>query len=87
MSDRVSPKNMADVPVHVAVEMGRTTRQLHRAIALNPGEVIELDREISAPVDIVVDGVQYGRGELMNINGNWALRIVEIKHAPAPASE
>jgi flagellar motor switch protein FliN/FliY len=55
---------LCDIPVRVWVELGRSRMPLRRLIALPPGEVVELDRDVNDPVDLYVDGMHVARGRL-----------------------
>jgi len=69
---------MARVPVRVSVELGRTQCQLAAAVSFTAGDVVSLDREPGSPCDIYADGVLYGHGELIQIGGDWAVRILTL---------
>ena len=56
---------LCDIPVRVWVELGRASMPLGRLVALPPGEVVELDRDVDDPVDLYVDGMHVARGRLV----------------------
>jgi len=43
------------------------------------GAGLALDREVSAPVDIMVQGVRLARGEVVIVDNNYAVRITEVE--------
>ena len=47
-------------------------------LELGPGDVVELDRHVSEPVDLVVGDRIVARGEVVVMNGNFALRVTEV---------
>jgi flagellar motor switch protein FliN/FliY len=47
-------------------------------LELGPGAVVELDRHVSEPVDLVVGDRIVARGEVVVVSGNFALRITEV---------
>ena len=55
---------LCDIPVRVWVELGRASMPLGRLVALPPGEVVDLDRDVDDPVDLYVDGMHVARGRL-----------------------
>jgi len=55
---------LCGIPVRVWVELGRASMPLGRLIALPPGEVVDLDRDVDDPVDLYVDGMPVARGRL-----------------------
>jgi flagellar motor switch protein FliN/FliY len=67
-----------DVPVELAVEIGRTTMTIRQAMALAPGSVVVLDRMAGEPVDLLVNGKRIARGEVVAIDEEFGLRITEV---------
>ena len=47
---------LLDVPVELAVEIGRTTMTIRETLAIAPGSVIALDRLAGEPVDLLANG-------------------------------
>jgi len=74
---------LCDIPVRVWVEMGRASMPLGRLVALPPGEVVELDRDVDDPVDLYVDGMRVARGRLaVSDSGEFlTLQIESLVHA------
>lgn len=75
-----------DVKVTVTVELGRTSIPLSEMLKLNEGSLVELNRAIGEPVDLVADGVLLARGEIVVVNECYGIRITEVNSA-APAGE
>jgi flagellar motor switch protein FliN/FliY len=69
---------LMDVKVRVWAEIGRTRMPLADAVALSDGELVDLDREHNEPIDLFVNGLHYGRGRLVMVEGEWALTVDEI---------
>ncbi len=69
---------LMDVPLQISVELGRTRRKVREIMALAPGSVVELDRLAGEPVDVLVNGKLLGKGEVVVINENFAIRITDI---------
>jgi flagellar motor switch protein FliN/FliY len=67
-----------DVPVELAVEIGRTTMTIRETMALAPGSVVVLDRMAGEPVDLLVNGKRVARGEVVAIDEEFGLRITEV---------
>lgn len=74
----LSADALLDVKVRVWAEIGRTRMPLADAVALSEGVLIDLDREHHEPVDLFVNGLHYGRGRLVMVEGEWALTVDEI---------
>jgi flagellar motor switch protein FliN/FliY len=53
---------------------------------LAEGAVIQLDRVISQPVDIIAQGVRLARGEVVVVDERYAVRITEIEPAESTTS-
>ncbi len=68
-----------DIPVRLSVELGRAERPIRDIVNLGRGSVIELDGTPGAPLDVCVNGVLIGRGEIVVINEErLGLRFVEV---------
>ncbi|GMU54248.1 MAG: hypothetical protein AMXMBFR33_33940 [Candidatus Xenobia bacterium] len=67
-----------DVPFIVEAEMGRGMRTVRDILKIAAGSVIELDKEQGEPVDLLVNGTLIARGEVVEIDGNYAVRITEL---------
>lgn len=80
--DVLSGDELLDVKVRVWAEIGRTRMPLADAVALSEGVLIDLDREHHEPIDLFVNGLHYGRGHLVMVDGEWALTVDEINAAP-----
>lgn len=70
---------MLNVGLHVQVVVGRARMPIAQLLKLSRGSVIELDRRIGDPVDIVVSNVTIGRGDLVKLeDGKLGVTIKEI---------
>ncbi len=67
-----------DVKVVVAAELGRTKVSIEDLLHLNVGSIFELNRSIDSPVELVAQGVPLGNGEVVVVDGSFAIRIQEI---------
>ena len=84
---RLSQARVSRVPVRLSVELGRADRRLVDAVQMHDGEVLQLDREVGSPVDIYVDGYLYASGQLITVNGDWAVRVQQILNDPPTSTE
>lgn len=79
---RKSAENMvdllSDIELDATLQFGSREMALHEILELGPGAVVELNREVSEPVDLVVGDRIVARGEVVVVNGNFALRIMEV---------
>jgi flagellar motor switch protein FliN/FliY len=68
-----------DIPVRLSVELGRTEIPIRDVVNLGRGSLIELDSSPGAALDVRVNGVLIGRGEVVVINEErLGLRFVEV---------
>lgn len=69
---------LSDVMLNITVDLGRQLLPLSDVLALSVGSVVELDRAAGAPVDIRVNGILFGRGEVVVVDEEYAVRVIEI---------
>jgi flagellar motor switch protein FliN/FliY len=69
---------LLDVELEVALRFGCREMPLGEILELGPGDVVELDRHVTDPVDLVVGDKIVARGEVVLINGNFGLRVTEV---------
>ncbi len=69
---------LLDVELEAALRFGCREMPLGDILDLGPGDVVELDRHVAAPVDLIVGDKIVARGEVVLINGNFGLRISEV---------
>lgn len=68
-----------DIPVELVVELGRTRLTVGKLATIGVDDIVSLDRTAGQPLDIVVGGQLFGRGEVVVQEDRLALRIVELK--------
>ncbi len=69
---------VSEIPVKVSAELGHTSLPIREILGLGPGSVIELNRLAGESIDLLVNGVLVGRGDVVIVNENFAIRITEI---------
>jgi flagellar motor switch protein FliN len=69
---------LLDVPLQVTVELGRTQMRIRNVLELVPGSIIELDKLAGEPVDVLVNGKQIARGEVVVIDEEFGVRITDV---------
>jgi flagellar motor switch protein FliN/FliY len=67
------------VKVRVTVSLGETEIPISRLFALAGGDVLSLDREADAPVDVRVNDRLVARGVLVAVGDQFGVRITEIE--------
>lgn len=69
---------LLDVTVTVTAELGRVMLPIGEVLKLGVGSVLQLDRAVTEPVDLMVQGIRLGRGEVVVVDNCFAIRIKEI---------
>ena len=69
---------LLDVPLQVTVELGRTSLRIRDVLELVPGSIVELDKLAGGPVDVLVNGKQIARGEVVVIDEEFGVRITDV---------
>jgi flagellar motor switch protein FliN len=69
---------LCDIELDVSLQFGSREMPLREVLELGPGDVVELDRHVSEPVDLVIGDRIVARGEVVIVSGNFALRITEV---------
>ena len=69
---------LCDIELNATLQFGSRDMPLREVLELGPGDVVELDRHVSEPVDLVVGDRIVARGEVVVVHGNFALRITEV---------
>jgi len=75
------PPNIArlmDVNLSVTVELGRTKQTLEHVLNLGEQSLVELDKQVGDPIDILVNGKIFARGEVVTVSENFGVRITEL---------
>lgn len=67
-----------DVLLKVTVELGKTTKSIDEILQLTPGSILELDRLVGEPLDIMVNGKKIAKGEVVVIDENYGIRVTDI---------
>jgi flagellar motor switch protein FliN/FliY len=69
---------LLDVQLEATIRFGESQLLLRDILAATPGAIFELDRDLSAPADLLVAGRLMARGEVVVVHGNFGLRITEL---------
>jgi flagellar motor switch protein FliN/FliY len=77
-ADAPELERLYDVPVELAVEIGRTHMTIRETLALGPGSIVTLNRLAGEPVDLLVNGKPIARGEVVVIDEEFGLRVTEV---------
>jgi len=69
---------LLDVELEASLRFGSREMPLGEILELGPGDVVQLDRHVSDPVDLIVGDKIVARGEVVLVNGNFGLRVTEV---------
>lgn len=67
-----------DVPVQLAVVLGRATMRVSQLVRLGRGAVVELDRRLGEPVDVLVNNRLVARGHVTVVEDRLGVTMTEI---------
>ncbi len=71
-------ERLMDVELDVKLRFGTRRMELHEVLALGPGAVVELDRTLQSPVDLLLDDRVIALGEVVVVDGKYGLRVTEV---------
>jgi flagellar motor switch protein FliN/FliY len=83
-SEQVNLQLVLDVELNVTLRFGQRQLALREVLELTSGSVIELDRQVEEPVELLLEGKVIARGEAVVIDGNYGLRVTEVPQPVSP---
>lgn len=69
---------LMDVELAMTLRFGSRRLPLREILEFCPGTVVELDRQVEEPVDLLLHGKLVARGEVVVVDGNYGLRVTEV---------
>jgi flagellar motor switch protein FliN/FliY len=69
---------LLDVPLQISVELGSTRMRIKEILELGMGSIVELERLAGEPVDVLVNGKIFAKGEVVVIDENFGIKITDI---------
>jgi len=69
---------LLDVPLMVTVELGKTQIPIRQILEYGQGSLITLDKLAGEPIDLLVNGKYFAKGEVVVIDENFGVRITSI---------
>ena len=73
-----SIQRLMDVSLTVTIELGRCYKPLEDVLTLGEQSLVELDKQVGDPVDILVNNKLFARGEVVTVSENFGVRITEL---------
>ncbi len=77
-NDEVDLSVILDVPVTLALEVGRTKMTIRDLLRLNQGSVVELERPAEEPMDLLVNGTLVATAEIVVVDDNFGIRLIDV---------
>jgi flagellar motor switch protein FliN/FliY len=69
---------LLDVDLPVSISFGKTRLPMREVLKLTTGSIVELDRDVNDPVEVLVNSRLIARGEVVVVEGNYGVKIQEI---------
>jgi flagellar motor switch protein FliN len=69
---------LMEIELDATLQFGSRELALKDVLALGLGDVLELNRHVNEPVDLVVGDRIVARGEVVIVDGNFALLVTEV---------
>ncbi len=73
-----SVSRLMDVVLTVTIELGRAEETLEHVLAFGEQSLVELNKQVGDPVDVLVNGKLFARGEVVTVSENFGVRITEL---------
>lgn len=77
-ADEVDLAVILDVPVTLALEVGRTKMTIRDLLRLNQGSVVELERPAEEPMDLLVNGTLVAKAEIVVVDDMFGIRLIDV---------
>ena len=68
-----------DVTLQVSIELGRVTLGIKDILEWREGNVVETSKLSGQPMEIMVNGRLFGKGEIVVVGDNLAIRITDLE--------
>ncbi|MDH4224858.1 MAG: flagellar motor switch protein FliN [Deltaproteobacteria bacterium] len=69
---------LVDVNLDISVEVGRRTAYVSEVLSFEKDSIIELNKLVGEPLNLLVNGKRVAKGEVVVVNEKFALKITEI---------
>ena len=67
-----------DIPVILSLELGKTSISIGDLMRLNKGSIVELEKEASDPLEVMVNGTLIAYAEVVVINDKYGIRLLDV---------
>lgn len=76
--DRCNMSLFSRIPVRLTLEVTSVEISLAQLMSVNNDSVIELDKMAGEPLDIRVNGILFGKAEVVVVNDKYGLRVISF---------
>ena len=76
-----SLESILEIPVKLSMEIGQTKISIRNLLQLTRGSVVEFDKEVSQPLDVMVNGILIAHGEVVVVNEKFGVRLTDVVSA------
>ena len=83
--DRARLDLFTDIPITLTARLGQAVLTIGELLKLGPGVTVDLNREVQQPVELVIGGKVFARGEVVVVHDRFAIRIKELAISPPGA--
>lgn len=66
------------IPVTLSMEIGRTQMRIEDLLNLSRGSVVELERMVDEPLDVLVNGTLIAHAEAVVVDGRFGIRLTDV---------
>jgi len=78
MADEAGRKAAYDITVELSAVLGSANVPVKQLLKLGRGAVVELDRKINEPIDLFVNKLKVGRGEVVVVEDRLGVTVSEM---------
>ena len=76
---------LLETAVEITAKLGEARMPARQLLELGPGAVVRLEKMAGEPVDLILNGVCFARGNLVTVGDQLGIRIRDILSAPGSA--
>ena len=86
-ADETSLDILLDITMPITVNLGKVEVPFKRLLQLGPGSVLQLDKTIGQPAELCVQGIKFATGDIVVVDGCFAVRMKEVLGIDPPAEQ
>lgn len=75
---RLRFERLIELELPISIVLGRAVLPIRDVLKLSAGSLVDLDRRVGDPVEIVVHNMVVARGEVVAVRGNYGVRVKEV---------